>query len=56
MPSLKRSFDFQNGCRLDELAVLVSFSEYSCLPQVEGDSGVSTVDIAEACEKRKPGG
>jgi len=56
MPSPKRSFDFLNGYQLDELAILVSFSECNCFPQAEEDSGVSPIDITEACKKRKPGG
>ena len=55
MPSPKRSFDFLNGYLLNEIVVLVTFSECNYLPQARGDSGVSTVDIAEACKKRKPG-
>jgi len=39
-----------------KLMSLVSFSECNCLPQAEGDSGVSTVDIVKAYKKRKTPG
>jgi len=38
---------------LDELAILGSFSECDYLPQAGGDSGVNSIDIAEACKKKK---
>jgi len=47
MPSPKRNFAFLNGCRLDELAVLVSFSECNYLPQTEEEVGVDTTNIPE---------